>query len=414
MLVATFTLARSARAVEGHELLRNGGFDESRGELPADWYPCFIRGRGARLWRNTDSFYSSPASVAIEGGPADGKRVATNWAQRIDHPPSGRTVRLTAYVRTEAAEAANVCIQAWDGITADSTMVGFASTSVLTGDHDWTLLESRPLNLPRSTALVVVRAALTGAGKAWFDEIHLLVDDSAEAGSATKVPQGAAEAWANESAQATQRVAEERARAELAKLVDGRIVRAIPLVKDAMVIAYLPDWAHNHVDWFGICDGGFAGESPMDRGGVRALIEWPAPSQQDIAIPGRRFWLALYARRVPASAAGPVLVYPVIEAWPEATSWKHQPAYADEPAAASRLSPEVGWKLLDVTAVVRAQVHTPEESHGVLLRFGNEDHVAPKISTFEFASREAEGEWAHRRPILLVVDPLPPSGSGNP
>jgi hypothetical protein len=70
----------------------------------------------------------------------------------------------------------------------------------------------------------------------------------------------------------------------------------------------------------------------------------------------------------------------------------------------------VGWKFIDVTAVVRAQAGSPGESYGVLIRFGNEDHVAPKASTFKFVSREAEGKWARLRPLFLVVDPVVSAG----
>jgi hypothetical protein len=289
-------------------------------------------------------------------------------------------------------------------------MVGFASTPVITGDHDWTLLESNPLVLPRSTTLVVVRAALTGAGKAWFDEIHLFIDDTAEAASGLSPPSGDRAVSAGETGRDTRRLAEEVAREDLGKLVKGRIVGASPLVKDATIIGYLPDWAHNHVDWFAICDGTISRDSSIPSGGVRALLEWALPSEQDLAKPGRRFVLALFARQVPTAAMGPVLVYPALEAWPEATNWRSQPAYADEPSAAIPLSPEVGWKFIDVTAVVRAQAGSPGESHGVLIRFGNEDHVAPKASTFRFVSREAEGKWARLRPLFLVIDPVASAG----
>jgi hypothetical protein len=194
--------------------------------------------------------------------------------------------------------------------------------------------------------------------------------------------------------------------------VEGRIVRASSLAKDAAIIAYLPDWNHNRVDWFAICDGGFSGESPPVQGGVRALLDWMAPSKPDIDAPGRRFLLALYARRVAAHATAPVLVYPVLEAWPEATRWKSQPAYADEPSASARLEPSTGWKLLDVTDAVRAQTASPEKFHGLMLRFGNEDHVSSKTSTYEFTSREAEGKWVPLRPMLLAVDPLPGGSPG--
>jgi hypothetical protein len=399
----THAAAPSARGRE--ELLKNSGIEEVRGDLPADWYPCFMPGRGAKFLRDINHFHSKPASLAIEAGPAAGEPVANNWAQRIEHPPVGKTVRLTARVKTEAAESVNVCVQAWDGNGWQSAMVGFESTPVLTGDHDWTQLESGPLVLPRSTALVIVRAALTGPGKAWFDDIHLVLEDDAQAAHGAPVGPDAANVVAKDGDHVPPRVNEQAVRKELAALANGRLVRAQPLAKDATIIGYLPDWNHNHVDHFGVSDGGSAGENPASRGGVRALLEWPSPSEDEIDKSGRRFLLALYARRVTAGGTGPVLVYPIVEDWPELTSWKSQPAYADEPAASIRLGPEMGWKLFDVTAIVRAQVVAPKNFHGVMLRFGNEDHVLWKTSTFVFTSREAEGEWAPLRPMLLFVDP---------
>ncbi len=402
MLVATLTHAGAAGVAVGEELLKNSSIEQSKGDLPADWYPCFVPGRGATFRRVTDRFYSPSASLLIECGPAEEEPVSTNWAQRIEHPPSGKTVRLTARVRTEAADAVNVCVQAWDGSAAQSSLVGFASTPVLTGDNDWALLESRPLVLPHSTQLVIVRAALTGKGTAWFDDIHLIVDDAGGAGPAARASLGTPSDPAKEERPAAPRVPD-----DLVKLVQGRIVRASSLVKDAAIIAYLPDWHHNHVDWFAVCDGGFSGEGPLSQGGVRALLDWAPPSEEDIKSPGRRFLLALHARRVPAQATGPVLIYPILEAWPENTSWRNQPGYADEPSSTVRLDPQRGWKLFDVTDAVRSQMASPEKFHGVMLRFGNEDHVASKSSTYEFASREAEGDGMSVRPLLLVVDPLP-------
>ena len=275
MLMATLTHAGAASVAVGEELLKNSSIEQTRGELPADWYPCFVPGRGATFRRVTDRFYSPSASLLIECGPAEEEPVSTNWAQRIEHPPSGKTVRLTARVRTEAADAVNVCVQAWDGSAAQSSLVGFASTPVLTGDNDWALLELRPLVLPHSTQLVIVRAALTGKGKAWFDDIHLIVDDGGGAGPAARASFGhAVRSGEGRAASRTAVCAD-----DLVKLVQGRIVRASSLVKDAAIIAYLPDWHHNHVDWFAVCDGGFSGEGPLAQGGVRALLDWAAPSE---------------------------------------------------------------------------------------------------------------------------------------
>ena len=206
---------------------------------------------------------------------------------------------------------------------------------MLTGDNDWALLEyapARPASLDATGHRP--RRRMTGKGKAWFDDIHLIVDDGGGAGPAARASLGTPSDPAKEERPAAPRVPD-----DLVKLVQGRIVRASSLVKDAAIIAYLPDWHHNHVDWFAVCDGGFSGEGPLSQGGVRALLDWAHAfgrrhQESRAPVPAR-----IHARRVPAQATGPVLIYPILEAWPENTSWRNQPGYADEPSSTVRLDP---------------------------------------------------------------------------
>ena len=75
---------------------------------------------------------------------------------------------------------------------------------------------------------------------------------------------------------------------ELARSVSGRIIRAEPIRKDCMVLAYLPDWAHGDVDNIAVAN---------NDGGVRTLIDWPAVTPEEPDSPGRQYFVALYSRK---------------------------------------------------------------------------------------------------------------------
>jgi hypothetical protein len=365
-------------------LLRNPGAERAKGDGPADWYACYRPGLGAKLWRAADRAKAGEASFAIDGGPPNEEQVSNNWAQRVEDVPRGKAVRVVAYVRTEGAGAVNVCVQAW----GEEALVAFVSTPVVRGDQDWTLVQSRAIVVPRATKSLVVRAALTGPGRAWFDDLALIVEDPEPAAPSEDAQAGVDEA--------------------LARAVPGRIVRASPMAGDCMILGYLPDWDHGNVDNVGLCNSGLE----RRRGGVRTLLRWPPLSGRDLA-PGRRFFVALYVRRAATrGTVPPVQVFEVLEPWPERTSWATMPAYADQASGHAALAPRVGWTLLDVTDLVRARSGDP--AHGILLRFANEDRPPSALCTFDFVSREGEGPWAARRPLLLVVEPSRSSPNPRP
>src|SRR5262249_3424364 len=108
------------------------------------------------------------------------------------------------------------------------------------------------------------------------------------------------------------------------------------------------------------------------------------------------------------TSSGPavsVLAFPLLADWPETTSWVTQPEYALEPASMTKLVPGVGWKVFDITPIVRDRARGA--AHGVLLRFLREDRSSAKkdSSGHQFVSREGKGEWENRRPRLVVVGP---------
>jgi len=184
----------------------------------------------------------------------------------------------------------------------------------------------------------------------------------------------------------------------LVRLVEGRIVGTSPLIKDCMVLSYLPDWAHGEVDNIGVAN---------NDGGVRTLLDWPPIPSQDIKSPDRLFVIALYSRKTTAAGkTGSILAFEISEDWPERTSWKSQPDYAPDPAVKFKFAPGEGWKLFDITSLVRSQAESGGGKHGVLLRWLSEDRSVQKRdwSGYQFVSREGTSEWGSRRPLLLVVE----------
>ena len=188
---------------------------------------------------------------------------------------------------------------------------------------------------------------------------------------------------------------------DLAKLAPGPIFRAIPVSKDCMILAYMPDWNFGNVDNIGIGN---------NDGGVRTLIDWPAIPADEANRPDRRFLIALYSRKTTSHPpTSKIYAFEILEKWPERTSWTTQPKYDVEPAATYKFEPNEGWKLFDITPLVRAQARTGHDGHGVILRFLREDVAGGSRvihSDYELVSREGADKWASRRPVVLVVKAL--------
>jgi len=188
---------------------------------------------------------------------------------------------------------------------------------------------------------------------------------------------------------------------ELAKCTGVPIIRAVPVAKDCMILAYLPDWAHGNVDNLGLAN---------NDGGVRVLIDWPAIPVDEATADDRQFLVALYSRKTTSNPpAGAIHAFEILNDWRELTSWKKRPRYDLKPAMTFKFEPGDGWKLFDVTPLIRAQAKAGRKGHGIVLRFLSEDFSMQEgdWSGYAFVSREGVDEgadkWASRHPTLLVV-----------
>ena len=181
-------------------------------------------------------------------------------------------------------------------------------------------------------------------------------------------------------------------------LAEGRVVRADTVTKDGMILSYIPNWDHGDVDNLGFGNA---------NGGNRTLIEWKDIPAEEATDQDHQFLIALYSRETFSHPhPGPIHAFEITEDWRERISWQNQPKYDADPVGTYKFKPGKGWKVFDITSLVRDQAKAGRKSHGVLLRFLSEDFSAgpnDNHSDYRFVSREGTGEWEKRRPMLLVV-----------
>lgn len=376
---AAFVLAvtlcvTSAQGTENRNWVLNPGAEQLVGDQPAEWHAAQVAAPGLKLSRSTAHSKTGSTSLAISNTHVYDRLTCNNWYQIVREIPTGKTMRIGAYIRTEGAESANVCIQCLSDRTSP-VMLAFSSTPIAKGHQEWKWMQSETFVVPPGTKLMVVRAALCGSGSVWFDQLTL-----SETPAPTTNPDQSRQDWE--------------------RLTGGHIRATIPIDKDAMVLAYMPTWNHGEVDNLAVANV---------QGGVRTLLHWPLPAAEVAASPKARFWLAIYARQ--AREQQPLVhwqVHEITTEWPERTNWAQQPTIATLPVNATPMAPGEGWKVIDVTPLVRQQAATPQTNHGVVLKFEREDIPVQNLSTYHFVSREGLGEWQGLHPVLLVVEPALP------
>jgi hypothetical protein len=363
-------------------LIKNPGAEDGKGDQPSIWFAAQVPAEGLRMWRDTEHSMNETASLAISNDHDYAETVSNNWAQSLIAVPRGRVLQVTAWIRTEDADAVNVCLQCWD-LTSEK-MVAFAGTPIIRGDQQWARFDSDPLLVPPETAKILVRAALTGKGKAWFDNISV---------KEIKIPSPASSGRPQEIRPNATPTAAPTAEEDLDDMFSGPIVTSLPIIKDCMVLSYIPQWAHGNVDNVGVANNG---------GGVRALFKWETIHPEHIARDDVSFVLAVYSRKTTSrELPGRIGAYEILEDWPENTSWTTQPETAKDPCASAEFLPGEGWRLLDITSMVRAQAKENRAGHGIQLRFDDESKTAEDWSGYSFVTRHAEAGGGF--PRLVVV-----------
>lgn len=175
-------LVLGAVCLGADNLLANPAFEPGSGGAPHGWAHFVAEQPGA-------------AAALVDGG-CDGGRALhlhtplpypaepyNNWSQNIERDLSGKALRLTARIRTENAEGAEIWIQCWRRRPAGVVKLVRASEQApITGTQPWTSVERR-FTVPPGTDFLTIRCVLIGTGSAWFSNLRL---EEAGAPSAAK------------------------------------------------------------------------------------------------------------------------------------------------------------------------------------------------------------------------------------
>ena len=351
-------------------LLQNGDVEQGKGDQPSIWLEAQVPAKELKMVRETTQAHGGKASLYIENQHKYDQPVANNWAQTLQTIPKGKVLTVVAFVKTADVDSANVCLQCWDA--SGNNMLAFVSTPVVRGDQDWTSMSSQSVVVPAETKSITVRCALAGTGKVWFDDIVVTESDA----ETTAAAEDTAAAHAVTPA-------------DYEKIAHGKVLKVVPVNRDQMVLAYLPDWNYGRVDNIAVAN---------NDGGVRTMFSWPGFAK--VKTPCRCV-LAVYSRKTTGKTdPGEIEAHAVLANWSEQTNWKNAPRSGEQPANTYKFEPGEGWKTFDVTPIITAKSAT----NGVLLRFAKEDKKSNDWSGYEFVSREGDGQWKTHHPVLLIVE----------
>ena len=109
-------------------LLLNPGAEQGKDDLPSIWFPAQVPAEGLKMWRSGDTAHSGKFSLAISNEHRYKEQVANNWGQKVVDIPAGKVICLSGWLKTQNADAVNICVQCWD--VSGQTMLAFASTPV--------------------------------------------------------------------------------------------------------------------------------------------------------------------------------------------------------------------------------------------------------------------------------------------
>lgn len=165
--------------VSAQEIVRNLGFEQidPKGQILA-WIPGNTK-QQYNISLDTSNFHTGKASFLVESIPNAGPDLGVGGAENIIFSPifkSKKTVKISGYIKTENITDgfAGMAIR----LNGNNTVIAQADTGPdsKTGTNDWSLIE---VELPLTPDVLSVSFSIQNAGKgrAWFDDIQILVDD---------------------------------------------------------------------------------------------------------------------------------------------------------------------------------------------------------------------------------------------
>ena len=157
---------------EGKPLLVNGGVEEGEGDSPKAW------ARGAAVPGVT---YTWSRDVGHGGGASLGLKKTANryfpiagWSQTVDRAGDAPRLKVSAWIKAEAAGKAILDAQFFDGNGEWShawvAYIGAKKGGDPPVTHDWKRYEG-VVTIPAGTKRIVIAPQIYGPGSVWFDDL---------------------------------------------------------------------------------------------------------------------------------------------------------------------------------------------------------------------------------------------------
>jgi len=160
----------------GINLIPNYGFESGTREQIWGWMKVG-GGQGEAVYRDLDVARSGLASAAVatNGAIVDN----AGWVMRLDELPLQHEVLVEGYIRTEGLAGAaflRITLETMEESSGKQQVLYWVFSEAVGGDSDWTFCGAS-IYVPAETTVVWLEAGVQGQGKAWFDDISLVVEE---------------------------------------------------------------------------------------------------------------------------------------------------------------------------------------------------------------------------------------------
>jgi hypothetical protein len=160
----------------GVNLIPNFGFESGTREQIWGWMDVGTD-QGEAVYRDLDVARSGMASAAVATNGA----VASNsgWVMRLDELPLSREVIVEGYIKTEDLAGVaflRITLETREEGSDKMQVLDWVFSEAVAGDSDWTLCDAS-IYVPVETAVVWLQVGMQGQGRAWFDDISLVVEE---------------------------------------------------------------------------------------------------------------------------------------------------------------------------------------------------------------------------------------------
>ena len=161
----------------GTNLIPNYGFEVGTREQAWGWFAVGT-GEGETVYRDGKTARSGLASAAVNTNGATVR--GAGWLMRLDELPLEHVVVAEGYVKTEGLVGGaylKITLETREEGDDRPQALGWAYSDVKAGDNDWTFVGARVEVPPQATG-VWLEAGLFGRGRAWFDDLSLVVEEA--------------------------------------------------------------------------------------------------------------------------------------------------------------------------------------------------------------------------------------------